>query len=216
MDLLRRLLPYLRPHRRNFTLACLVMAAVSGLNGGAVWVLRTVVNSVFERRDPQLLLVAVALIPAVFFLKMILTWTQTYLMSRIGLSVTRRIREDLFRRLHELSMDFFWNNKSGETLSRLTNDLSQLGVGIHFLPVYLVRDCLTVAVVVAVMFAIRWQFALIALTALPLAGGVLCVLGWKLGPRAGGASNSWERSTTASKKAFKACWRSRRSTARVG
>ena len=170
---LRRLLPYLRPHRARFLLVFLVMAAVAGLNGATIWALRLALNAVCDRKDPRLLLAVVALIPAFFFLKMLLSFAQTYLMSHIGLSVLRRLREDLFRHLHGLSLEFFWKSHSAENLSRLSFDVGLLGNALQSAPVYLVRDCLTILVVVGVLFAIRWQFALIALLAAPLAAAVL-------------------------------------------
>lgn len=180
MDNIRRLKPYLLPHRGRFIQACFVMLGVALLNGASVWVLKPAVDYVFVSKDPQMLYGIVALIPTIFFLKMILTYVQSYLMSYLGQRITQQLREDLFRHMHELSMDFFWKSKSGEILSRLTNDLKNLQDGLHFVPLYLVRDTLTVIVLLAVMFFINWRFAVIALIAIPMAGGVLAVLGKKL------------------------------------
>jgi subfamily B ATP-binding cassette protein MsbA len=180
MGSLKRLVPYLRPHSGRFLQAFLVMAAVAGLNGAMVWVLKPAINTIFDQRDIEGLPLVVAMIPAVFFLKMVFVYAQSYLMSYIGQRITRDIREDLFRHLHELSMDYFWRAKSGEVLSRLTNDLNALQSGLHFVPLYLVRDTLTVAVLVFVMFFLHWKFALTSLLVIPMIGIVLGVLGRKL------------------------------------
>lgn len=180
MSPLRRLLPYLRLYRGLLFLACLVMAAAAGLNGVMIWALRPAVNAVFSRRDPELLLVVVAVIPAVFALRTALTYAQGSLMGRLGQEITRKIREDLFRHLHGLSMEFFWRSKSGDTLSRLTGDLNSLEWGLHHAPIHLVRDSLTVAFVLGVMFAVHRPFALIALLAVPLGAAVLGALAGRL------------------------------------
>ena len=180
MNGVERLRPYLAPHRGRFIQACVVMFFVAILNGLSVWILKPAVDYVFISRDPQMLKTLVAVIPLVFFLKMILTYTQSYLMSWLGQRITQKLREDLFRHMHALSMDFFWKRKSGEILSRLTNDLSNLQSVLHFVPLYLVRDTLTVIVLLFVMFYLYWKFALIAIIAIPVAGGVLAVLGRKL------------------------------------
>ena len=111
---------------------------------------------------------------------MIFTYTQAYLMSYLGQIITQEIREDLFRHLHELSLEFFWRSRSGDILSRLTNDLTRLQDGIQFVPLYLVRDSLTVLILLVVMFFIHWQFALTALFTIPFAASVLSILGKKL------------------------------------
>ncbi|MBI4679070.1 MAG: ABC transporter ATP-binding protein [Elusimicrobia bacterium] len=180
MDSIKRLLPYLAPHKTRFLQACCAMLGVALTNGLSVWLLKPAVDFVFIKADVQMLKLLVAAIPLVFLLKMVLQYMQSYLMSWLGQRITQRIREDLFRHMHELSMDFFWKRKSGEILSRLTNDLGNLASGLHFVPLYMVRDSLTVVVLIFVMFYIYWQFALIAIIAIPLAGAVLTVLGRKL------------------------------------
>lgn len=180
LDNVRRLWPYLAPHRLRFLQACLVMLGVAALNSLTVWMLQPIVDHVLISKQPELLYGLVALIPTVFFVKMILTYIQSYLMSWLGQRITQQLRDDLFRHLHELSMDYFWKRKSGEILSRLTNDLKSLQDGLHFAPLYIVRDTMTVAGLLCVMFYLNWKFALTALIAIPVAGAVLMVLGKKL------------------------------------
>ncbi|MFA6004290.1 MAG: ABC transporter transmembrane domain-containing protein [Elusimicrobiota bacterium] len=180
MDSFRRLKPYLLQHRTRFLQACLAMAAVALLNGATAGILKPAGNFIFSGKDPRFLTLVALAIPALFLLKMVLTYTQSYLMSYIGQRITQTLREELFVHLHKLSLDFFWKSKSGEVLSRLTNDLMNLQSGLHFVPLYLVRDTLTVIVLLFVMFYINWRFAAIALIAIPMAGIVLAVLGRKL------------------------------------
>src|SRR5581483_11847688 len=81
MRALRRLAPYLKPHTRRFVQACLIMFAVAGLNGATVYVVGPAVNQLFEKTDPRKLLLVVLAIPVIFFLKLVVTYTQGYLMS---------------------------------------------------------------------------------------------------------------------------------------
>ncbi len=180
MHNLRRLKPYLKPHSRRIAQACVVMVFVAIFNGAMVWLLKPVVDYVFIKKDPRMLAGVVLIIPIIFLTKMIFTYTQAYLMSYLGQIITQEIREDLFRHLHELSLEFFWRSRSGDILSRLTNDLTRLQDGIQFVPLYLVRDSLTVLILLVVMFFIHWQFALTALFTIPFAASVLSVLGKKL------------------------------------
>lgn len=175
-----RLKPYLRPHLGRCIQAVFVMIGVAGLNGAMVWVVKPAVDDVFISKDPTKLLRVILMIPSIFFLKMIFTYAQSYLMAWLGQRVVQELREDLFCHLHELSMDFYWKSKSGDVLSRLTNDLTRLGDALQFVPLYVVRDSATVVVLLGVMFYIHWQFAVTALIAIPVAGAVLGILGRKL------------------------------------
>jgi subfamily B ATP-binding cassette protein MsbA len=175
-----RIKPYLRPHLGRCIQAVVVMICVAALNGAMVWVVKPAVDDVFISKDPTKLLRVILMIPSIFFLKMIFTYAQSYLMAWLGQRVVQELREDLFCHLHELSMDFYWKSKSGDVLSRLTNDLTRLGDALQFVPLYVVRDSATVIVLLGVMFYIHWQFAITALIAIPVAGAVLGILGRKL------------------------------------
>lgn len=180
VDTVRRLLPYLKPYRARFFYAGIAMFFVAVLSGISVSLLGPVVDRVFINRDRQMLLAILWLLPTLFFLKMIAAYAQSYLMSFIGQRVIQDLRRDLFRHLHDLSVDFFWKRRSGEILSRVTNDLGVLQSGLHFVPLYLIRDTLQLTVLLGVLFYIQWKFALIAVTAMPVVGGVLFFIGRKL------------------------------------
>ncbi len=177
---LKRLLRYVKPYRARLIQATCVMVVVAALNGALVKVLGPITNSLFVNTDPEQLKRVALMIPAVFFLKLIFQYTQSYLMSWFGQKITQEIREDLFTHLHALSMDFFWKSKGGEVLAKLTNDMNALQSALQFVPLYAIRDSLTVVVVLIVMIATNPKFALVALIAIPMAGGVLGILGRKL------------------------------------
>src|SRR3989338_8461142 len=105
---------------------------------------------------------------------------QNYLMSWIGQRAIQELREDLFRHLHDLSLDFYAEHESGEILSRVTNDLNTLQTTLNSVPLYLIRDSLTVLILTGVLFWVDWRFALLALLSLPAIAVTLVVLGRKM------------------------------------
>ncbi|MFA5162401.1 MAG: ABC transporter ATP-binding protein [Elusimicrobiales bacterium] len=175
-----RLLPYLRPHRRRLMQASLAMTATAAINGGASLLLKPVVDGFSSFRDQKQLFVIVILLPAIFLLKLLFQYTQGYLMSFISQKIVQQIREDLFRHLHKLSVEFYWRKRSAEVMTRVTSDLTNLQSALQFLPLYSVRDTFTVMAVFAVLLYINWRFTLIALLVGPLAGVVIGVLGRKM------------------------------------
>ncbi|MDE2509727.1 MAG: ABC transporter ATP-binding protein [Elusimicrobia bacterium] len=179
---IRRIVAYVKPHRARLIQACLVMVVVAALNGAMVKVLDPVTSSLFgsTNADPAKLMEVALLIPGIFFLMLVFKYTLAYLMSWLGQKITQEIREDLFTHLHALSMDFFWKSKGGEVMSKLTNDMTALQSALQFAPLYAIRDSLTIVAMLAVMVYTNPKFAAIALIAIPMAGGVLGVLGRKL------------------------------------
>lgn len=180
MSVLGKLRPYLRPHRARLAEALLAMVFVALLNGGSVYLLKPMVDEVLILRNAWMLWAAAAAIPLIVALKSCAAYIQNYLMSWIGQRVTQDIREDIFRHLHGLSLDHFARRPSSELLARATNDLNTLQSCLNSIPLYLVRDTLTLATLTAMLFYLDWKFALLAILSLPAAFGTFIVLGRKM------------------------------------
>jgi subfamily B ATP-binding cassette protein MsbA len=175
-----RLLPRLRPYAGRFAAAAVAMGFVAATNGAGAYLLKPIVDDAFVSKNVAKLNWVVIALPLIFLLRTGAAYIQNYLMSYIGQSVTQDLRRDLFAHLHTLSMDFFWRNRSGELLSRATNDLTQLESTLHFVPLYFIRDSLTVVALAVVLVMLEVRFAAVALAGLPLVGLVIYVLGKKM------------------------------------
>ena len=179
-SLFLRLAARFKPYRIRFFQAVVMMALVAGLKGGGVYLIKPIVDNVLIHKQPGMFLAVLIIIPSFFLLKFAACYTLAYLMSWIGQRATQSIRDDLFSHLHELSVEFYWRRRSGEIMSRVTNDLTGVQSCLQTLPLYLVRDTLTFGVLLFVLFYLHWKFALITLLVIPMAGAVLYVLGRKM------------------------------------
>ncbi len=180
MSVRRRLLRYLKPYLGRFGWACAAMAAVSAFNGLTVLLLKPIVDEVFIAKDLRMLALAVAGLPLLVALKAVASYAQNYLMSWIGQRVSQQIREDLFRHLHLLPLEFYSGLRGADVLSRVTGDLTLAQSALTTLPVYLIRDTLTVAFLVASLFKLDWRFALLTVLCSPLSLAALLVLSKKM------------------------------------
>lgn len=177
---LKYLLSYLKPHKIRFAEAAFCMAVSAAINGAIALIIREVTNNISALKSHRQLILLITLIPSVFLLKAIFQYTQAYLMSYIGQKTVWKIRRNLFSHLHSLSLEFFWRKRSGDILARVTNDLTHLESAIHFLPLYIIRDTLTVIAITAVLLYTNWKFTLIALLIGPIAGVIINILGKKM------------------------------------
>ncbi len=180
MTVRKRLSAYLKPHLGRFGWACLAMAAVSAFNGLAVLLLKPIVDEVFIAKDLRMLALAVAGVPLLVALKAVATYVMSYLMSWIGQRVIQQIREDIFRKLHQLPLEFYSGTRGADVLSRVTGDLTLAQSALNTLPVYLIRDTLTVAFLIASLFKLDWRFAFLAVLGSPLSLAALWVLSRKM------------------------------------
>ena len=81
--------------------------------------------------------------------------------------MTRRIQvkltHDLFRHVLAMPMDSFDRHQSGDILSRVSNDLAAVQAAMTQLPLYLIRDSMTVLVLLGSLFSLDWRFAMLSL-----------------------------------------------------
>lgn len=175
-----RFWPYLRPHSRRFAWAVAAMCAVAAFNGGAVLLLKPIVDRIFIARDLRMLYLAVAAVPLLMAGKTAVSYLQNYLMSWIGQSVTQSIREDLFRHLLELPAENLEAGRSAEILSRVTNDLAVVQVELVSVPLYLIRDSMTLVVLTGSLFYLDWRLALLALAGTPVTAAAFLILSRKM------------------------------------
>ncbi|MEK7656590.1 MAG: ABC transporter ATP-binding protein [Elusimicrobiota bacterium] len=180
MRMLWRFLPYVRPHRNRFLQACAAMSVVAAMNGASIYALQPIIDKIFVSKDFGMLWLAILGVPALVAIKTVAAYLQNYLMSWIGQRVTQTLREDLFLHLHTLSLDYYGEHRSGEILSRVTGDLGNVQSALQFLPLYLIRDTLTVLVLMGVLFHLNSSFAFLALLSIPAASILLVVLGRKM------------------------------------
>ena len=188
-----KLLRYLKPHAGRMALACLCMLGSSLLEGVSLWMLVPLLDTVvlkgslklpgwvpasllsriqaFQGLDPLVRLhwvVGVSLL--LFLLKAAANFAQATLMSDVALRFLRDIRNGLYRQYQRLSLDFFSGERTGELVSRITYDVSVIQNTITEGITDLVYQSARVAVFTAMIFAIQWKMALLALALLPAIG----------------------------------------------
>ena len=132
VDALRRLFAFLAPYKLRIggALVALVVAAGSVLALGQG--LKLVIDAGFSSGDPGLLDRALAGAVAVAVVMSAATWARFYLMMTTGERVITDIRRAVYGHLLTLEPAFFEQIRTGEVISRLTNDVTQLQTVIGF------------------------------------------------------------------------------------
>jgi len=119
-------LPYMVGYKKEFLFAILGMIAVAVGTTGTAHMLKPILDDVFINKDKEMLGFIPILIIGIFALKSIGKFVQTYFTAYIGDDIVRKLRDKLA--LHLMYQDIAYLNKmrSGELLSRITNDLNRV------------------------------------------------------------------------------------------
>ncbi len=114
---------------------------------------------------------------AIYVVSAVLTWLQGYVINIIMVRTMWRLREDVEAKINRLPLSYFDRVQRGELISRVTNDIDNITQTMQQSLSTAVTNVLTVVGVLAMMFSISWQLAIVALIALPLMAVVFGIIG---------------------------------------
>jgi len=104
----------------------------------------------------------------VYLLSTFLQYVVTYWGHKLGLNIETDMREDLFRHVQKQSFRYFDNTKTGHIMSRITNDLFEIGELAHHGPEDLFIAVMTFIGAFWIMFTINVKLSLVILIIVPL------------------------------------------------
>jgi subfamily B ATP-binding cassette protein MsbA len=137
---LRRLLSYTRPYWKSMGVAAVFLLVSTLANLAIPWILRYLIDAVFVRHDLSGLSTLAGGLIALFIAQAFFSFGHNYLIGAVGQRVLADFRVRLFNHLQGLSVRFFAKRRTGELLSRLTNDIAILQTISTEVPVTLLRQ----------------------------------------------------------------------------
>ena len=122
----------------------------------------------------QLLNIMTGIVVFVFIFKGIFEYLKTYLMSDVSERVIRDVKNGIYRKLQDLSMDFFSHNPTGILMSRITHDAAVIrdsigsGVADTFSQPIELFFYIVLLVGLKIYGGVPWSFILVSLIVFPL------------------------------------------------
>jgi subfamily B ATP-binding cassette protein MsbA len=161
-----RLLRYALPYRGRLTVALLSMFVYAAGSAYLAYIIKPIFDQVLPARQ-ELGRVATAMLVA-YFLKGLGAYLSGYLMTDVGQRVVMDLRNQLFGHILGQSAAFFTRKTSGQLISHITNDVSQVQMAVSETMTDLVRESLAVVGYAGLLFWLDWKLAIVCMTAAPL------------------------------------------------
>ena len=143
------------------------MVIYSGMSGAVPWLVRSLIDDVFAKRDHQMLGMLPGLIAVVFFVRAGVNFGQSYLGEWVGESIVYDLRGELQRKVQRLPVSFFDRTASASIVSRMTTDVLLVRQALTEGATSILRDVTTTIVLVAVAFYLDSTLSLVAFVVLP-------------------------------------------------
>ncbi len=170
MNKIKFLFSYLKCYKTKFFVSCICMLLIGGLTSASRWLVKPVVDKVFYYKDIKMLAGIVVLIPVLYLVIGVLTYVKNYINVYIANDTIRKLREDVFKHLQHISIDYFvLRSTTGHTLAKLTNDTNNIYQVLSKTPSVIVTDIVTMFGLIIVLFYLSVKFAILSLIVLPIA-----------------------------------------------
>ena len=112
-----------------------------------------------------------------FFFKNFFFYLQGYFLATVEQGFTRRLRDKLYAHLHQLSMSFFNNERKGNLISTIINDVRVVQESVSVALNGAFRDPVQIILFSLVLFFFDWSLSLFLCVLLPVTGILITKLG---------------------------------------
>ena len=134
MNTLRRFIKYYKPHRKLFFFDLICSFTISVCNMFYPMIARNIMNDYVPNENLRLLVTWAIVLACIYALKCLLTFIVGYWGHVLGVRIQGDMRRDLFRHIETLPFSFFDENKTGNIMSRIVNDLFEVSELAHHGP----------------------------------------------------------------------------------
>src|SRR6187551_1844885 len=162
----KRLLSYARPHRGMFMIGVFGMLLFSATDGAFVYFVQKFVKGMTQLQfesmssaNPIIFWLIPIGAPLLFLLRGVGDYMSTYFPGWVGRQVIKSIRADLFRQYLHLPASYYDRASGGMLLSKLTYNIEQVAEATTKSITSIIRDTLTIIVLICMMFYNSWQLA---------------------------------------------------------
>ena len=163
-----RFLGLCRPHAAKIVLGVALILLATFLTLPAPWILKIIIDKALPSKDLHLLAQLLAVFTVLFLLRAWLTMVRNRVLQNAAMRLVCDLRIRLFAHLQTLSLRYFDDNHTGETVSRVSQDTGEVYTLTNGFLINLIADSVTIVVVVGFLFYVDWKLATATCAVMPL------------------------------------------------
>jgi ATP-binding cassette subfamily B protein/subfamily B ATP-binding cassette protein MsbA len=164
----QRLFGFLRPYRRRFSVAVLLMLVSSGAAVAGPYLVKIAIDDGIAAGSLSILRQTVLLYLGIALIQWVSTFLRVNIMAQVGQSIIYDLRSQLFTHLQDLSLSFYSHYSVGRVITRVINDVGVLREFITWALLAVARDLFALVGIVIVMVNMNLRLSLLTFTVLPI------------------------------------------------
>lgn len=165
--MLKQFFSYYKPHRRLFVIDFSSAIFVALLDLAFPVAVQWFIDDLLPKGNWGQITIISILLLLIYLLSTVLQYIVSYLGHKLGINIETDMRQQLFNHVQRQSFRFFDNTKTGHIMSRITNDLFDIGELAHHGPEDVFIAVMTLIGAFAIMYSINPELALIAIIMVP-------------------------------------------------
>ena len=166
--LYRRLLGYVKPYRKVFFFAIIGMIVVAATQPGLPYLIKGITDQGFIAKDSTYIRMIPVYLILLFVVRGIATFASQFGIYWVGRRVIFDIRREMFQRMIHLPTAFFDDNHSAKLVAKLIYDVEQVATAATSALTTVVKDGLTVILLLLYLVYLDWVLTLIFLVIGPV------------------------------------------------
>ena len=167
-QILKRYMPYLKDYKIPYFFVFIGILLTVSATIATAQIMKPLMDDLFiSKKEEMLIYIPLGLI-GIYFIKAIGRYIQSVYMNYIGLHIVTRFREILLAKIISLDMEFLYINRSGELISRVTNDINRIQYFVSNMLPELFRESLTVVALISYIIYLNANLAFYSLVVMPL------------------------------------------------
>lgn len=166
----KRLLGYAFRYRGRLIIGLLCGVVYGAANGALMWVLKGGFDTVFDINKMPLrdVLLFVILLPLVGLVRGLSEYGSKYYVQWVGNRVVLDLRDAMFAHLNRLSLGYFVQSRTGEVISRITNDTTVVQGSVSNVVEDIAKEPMTVVAMLVYILSLDPMLALISMVLFPV------------------------------------------------
>jgi len=164
----KRLLLMLLPYKKALLMGSISLIAASGTNLAVPLYIRNLVDTVMVEKNLDHLNSIAVTIGILFFIQLVCQTIHNYLFDVTEKRVIADFRIKLFDHLHKMSVSYFVKRRTGEIMSRMTNDVTTIESIVTDLPATALQQSIRLVGGIIIIVYMNWKLTFMILILAPL------------------------------------------------
>lgn len=166
--MIRRFFTYYKPHKKLFTIDFTCAIIVALLELAFPLAVQWFIDDLLPDENWSMIISVSAGLLALYLMSMFMQYIVNYWGHMLGINIETDMRQQLFQHVQKQSFRFFDNTKTGHIMSRVTNDLFDIGELAHHGPEDAFIAVMTFFGAFWIMLTVNVQLALVTCIVVPL------------------------------------------------